>query len=64
MPSKPHLSYKNGMDTTTSWANYDAKNADNDATEKDLFFCVNSNANFDKFRQMCGMERFEIFTLN
>ncbi len=48
------------MNTSSSWALYNAAFADNDVTEKDLFFCINSNANYDKFISMCGMDEGDV----
>ena len=44
------------MNTSISWAHYNASYSDNDVTEKDLFFCINSNPDHDKFMSMCGMD--------
>ena len=55
MPSRSPLSYKDGLNSSISWANYDAALADNDNTEKDLYFCISANAKYDKFSTMCGM---------
>ena len=55
-PSLSPLSYADGMNTSISWARYNASYSDNDATEKDLFFCINSNPDHDKFMSMCGMD--------
>ena len=55
-PRLPPLNYDDGLNTSKSWAFYNASYSDNDATEKDLFFCINSNPNHDKFMSMCGMD--------